>query len=283
LLKVKKYFHVKNRFIHETRRVFPKASSLHRRRVGQALVRHRETRSQDQRIPIELSQEKRTRHSHTSWLVCSHPSWGDPELYPVDPFLVAAKLTKDAILSYHTGLEIHGRAYSVREHLTYSAARPVSPVTFRSRIFRGVRFPQALCRAGKENFGVITVDRAGLKVRVTSLERTLVDVLGRPDLSGSWEEIWRSLESVEFFDLDRVVEYTLLLGNATTTAKVGFFLEQHRESLMVEDEHLKPLHDRRPRQPHYLDSSNRKSGKLVGDWNLMLPAALYERNWGEVL
>lgn len=211
------------------------------------------------------------------------PPGGDPELYPVDPFLVAAKLTKDAILSYHTALEIHGRAYSLREHLTYSAARPVSPVTFRSRIFRGVRFPQALCRAGKENFGVITVDRAGLEVRVTSLERTLVDVLGRPDLSGSWEEIWRSLESVEFFDLDRVVEYTLLLGNATTTAKVGFILEQHRESLMVEDEHLKPLHDRRPRQPHYLDSPNRKSGKLVGYWNLMLPAALYERNWGEVL
>jgi predicted transcriptional regulator of viral defense system len=211
------------------------------------------------------------------------PPGGDPELYPVDPFLVAAKLTKDAVLSYHTALEIHGRAYSVREHLTYSAARPVSSITFRSRTFRGVRFPQALCRVGNENFGVMTVDRAGLEVPVASLERTLVDVLDRPDLSGNWEEIWRSLESVEFFNLDRVVEYTLLLGNATTTAKVGFFLEQHRESLMVEDDHLQPLRDRRPRQPHYLESSNRKSGKLVGDWNLIVPAALYERTWGEVL
>lgn len=203
------------------------------------------------------------------------PPGTDPELFPVDPFLVAAKLTKDAVLSYHTALEIHGRAYSVREHLTYSAARPVSPVSFRSRIFRGVRFPQPLCRAQNENFGVITVDRAGLEVRVSSLERTMVDVLDRPDLSGSWEEIWRSLESVEFFDLDRVVEYTLLLGNATTTAKVDFFLEQHRQSLMVEDDHLQPLRDRRPRQPHYLDSSNRKSGKLVEDWDLIVPAALY--------
>lgn len=70
------------------------------------------------------------------------PAGSDPDSYPVDSFLVAAKLTKNAILSHHTAaMEIHRRAYSVREHLTYSAARPVPPVTFRSHIFRGVKFP----------------------------------------------------------------------------------------------------------------------------------------------
>lgn len=53
--------------------------------------------------------------------------------------------------------------------------------------------------------------------------------------------VWRSLESVEFFDLDHVIEYTLLLNNATTTAKVGFYLQQHRETLMVEELHLARL------------------------------------------
>ncbi|MDO8723214.1 MAG: hypothetical protein Q7J31_13475 [Syntrophales bacterium] len=57
-----------------------------------------------------------------------------------------------------------------------------------------------------------------MEVRVTGLERTFVDVLYRPDLSGSWEEIWRSLETVEFFDLDKVAAYVVLLGNATTAA-----------------------------------------------------------------
>ncbi|OGQ95910.1 MAG: transcriptional regulator [Deltaproteobacteria bacterium RIFOXYD12_FULL_57_12] len=211
------------------------------------------------------------------------PPGADPDSYPVDPFLVAAKLTKDAVLSYHTALVIHGRAYSVREHLTYSAFRPVSPVTFRSRVFRGVKFSQALCRVGKENSGVVTVDRSGLEVPVTCLERTLVDVLDRPNLSGSWEEIWRSLESVEFFDLDKVVEYALLLGNATTVAKVGFFLEQHRDSLMVEESHLKQLRDFRSRQPHYLDRSKRESGRLVPEWNLVVPREVFDRSWGEVL
>lgn len=97
------------------------------------------------------------------------------------------------------------------------------------------------------------MDRAGLSVRVTSLEHTLVDVLDRPDLGGGWEEIRRSLEMVEFFDLDVVIEYTLLRESATTAAKVGLFLEQHQEALMVERSHLESLPALRPCMPHYLE------------------------------
>jgi predicted transcriptional regulator of viral defense system len=211
------------------------------------------------------------------------PPGANPVSYSVDPFLVTAKLTKDAVLSYHTALEFHGHAYSVQEHFIYTALRPLSPLTFRTHVFRGVRLPESLRRVNKENFGVARMDRSGMEVRVTSLERTLVDVLSRPGLSGGWEEIWRSLESVEFFDLDKVVEYALLLGNATTAAKVGFFLEQHREPLMVEEKHLKPLHDLRPRQPHYLDRDKRKSGRLVSEWNLVVPIEVTEQTWAEVL
>ena len=46
------------------------------------------------------------------------------------------------------------------------------------------------------------VPHAGEQARVTTLERTLADVLDKPDKSGGWEEIWRSLEMAEFFDLD---------------------------------------------------------------------------------
>ena len=211
------------------------------------------------------------------------PPGAHPDSYPVDPFLVAAKLTPDAVLSHHTALEFHGKAYSVHTHFTYSASRPLGPLTFRGHVFRGTRFRQALLRLGKEQFGVSTSVRAGQKLKVTSLERTMVDVLDRPDLSGSWEEIWRSLESVEFFDLDKVVEYALLLGNATTGAKVGFFLDQHRQTLMVEDHHLNSLHDMRPRQPHYLNRSKRKSGRFVSEWNLVIPREVLERSWGDVL
>ena len=110
-------------------------------------------------------------------------------------------------------------------------------------------------------------------------------MLDRPDLSGGWEESWRSLASVEFFDLDRVVEYTVLLGSATIAAKVGLFLSQHREKLMVEESHLASLRKRKPRAPHYLEPARHGEpgdGKFISEWNLIVPRGLAERTWEEV-
>ena len=87
---------------------------------------------------------------------------------------------------------------------------------------------------------------------------------------------------MEFFDIDKVVEYVLLLDNATTAARVGFFLDCNREPLMVEERHLKALRDRSPRQPHYLDRSRRSSGKLVPEWNLVVPAEVLTQSWEDV-
>jgi len=161
--------------------------------------------------------------------------------YPVDPFLLASRMTEDAVLAYHTALSFHGRAYSISQRFEFLTATATRPLRFRLWQFRPVSFPRALRRTKKEMLGVQEAERAGLPLHVTTLERTLVDVLDRPDLGGGWEELWRSLEAVEFFNLDQVIEYATILGNATTAAKVGFFLEQHRDSLMVEEGHLARL------------------------------------------
>lgn len=215
-------------------------------------------------------------------LYAAIPTGANAETYPVNPYLLAAKLTKDAVLSYHSALEFHGKAYSSREFFTYLARRPLRPLAFRNHRFRGVRYPRNLLRLGKEDYGVITRDCSGLDIRVTSLERTLVDVLDKPSLSGSWEEIFRSLELVEYYQLEQVVEYALLLGNATTAAKVGFFMDQRRDAMMSNDADLKMLLELRPRQPHYLERSKRESGILVAKWNLVVPEGILRKDWASV-
>ncbi|MFO7899982.1 MAG: transcriptional regulator, partial [Planctomycetota bacterium] len=159
---------------------------------------------------------------------------------------------------------------------------PPRPVQFQSHRFRGVLFPKALREKESEEHGVKVMDRAGVDVKVTTLERTLVDLLDRPDLGGGWEEVWLSLESVEFFAVDRVVEYALLLENATTAAKVGYFLDQHRDRLMIERDQLDPLREHLPRQPHYMNRDREAGGMLVSEWNLVVPAEIAERTWEDV-
>jgi len=211
------------------------------------------------------------------------PRGVDPERYTPDPFLLASRMTSDAVLSHHTALEFYGRAYSVFSKFTYQTSKSPKSATFRGMSFQPVKIPEALKRKNKEDFGVKTHDLKGLKLKVTALERILVDVMDRPNYSGSWEEKWRSLEMIEFFDLDQVLEYIKLLGNATTAAKVGFFLDQHRDELMVPENYLNELRQLRPKQPHYLERKRNKKSSWVAAWNLMVPDEIIDRRWDEVL
>lgn len=217
----------------------------------------------------------------------SVPPGLEPDNAPVDGYILASKMAEDAVLAYHTALELYGKAHSIHERFLYLTGHRAQtrPLYFRGTSFTGILFPRALRDKGKESFGIDKVDRAGVWLRSTSLERTLVDVLDRPSLGGGWEEIWRSLESVEFFDLDKVVDYALLLENSTTVAKVGFYLETHRKELMVEDKHLRRLRKLRPKQRAYMvrnsDERKRSNKRLIRQWNLVVPDDVLEQAWEE--
>lgn len=209
------------------------------------------------------------------------PSGVDPATCPVDPLLVAGRLAPDVVLSYYASLEYHGKAHSVQNTFVVQSAMGIRNTVFRGQTFKQVSFPKVLRDTGKEHLASRLVDRQGLDIRVASLERALVDCLHQPRLAGGWEEIWRSFAAVEFFDLELLVEYALAVDTATTVAKVGLFLEQHRESLMVDDATLSRLQEAAPKQPLYLERN--RPGTLVAPWNLIVPAELIERNWENIL
>ena len=210
------------------------------------------------------------------------PRGESPDSVQMDPFLVASRLTSDAVIAYHAALQLHGRAYSVSRRFTFLTRSRAKVFEFRGAEFVPVPVPRLLREIADLGGGIVERERSGLRVRVTTLERTLVDVLHAPRHGGGWEEIWRSLESAEFFDLDAVTDYLLKLRSAVTAARVGFFLEQHREQLMVEEHHLSRLQEHAPSHPTYLDRSRCGPGRFLSRWNLVVPESLLSRSWAEV-
>ncbi len=210
------------------------------------------------------------------------PKGVDPNNCPIDAFLVASRMANDAIIGYRTALDLFGKLHTVQNEFIYlSTKQEKKPYLFGDVTYRKVSIPLPLIKLKKELFGVTTIDRLGQKISVTSLERTLVDVLDRPNLCGSWEEIWRSLESIEYVNIDKVLEYAFLLGNATTIAKLGFFLETYRQILFIPDRALEQLYQQRPKKPHYLERTKETSQKLIAKWNIIVPTSLVNRQWEE--
>jgi predicted transcriptional regulator of viral defense system len=214
-------------------------------------------------------------------LYASVPRGADPARHPVDPYLLATQLAADGVVAYHAALQYHGKAYSLWSRFHYLTRGRQRRFVFRDQEFVPVQVPAAFRARPDLGGGIAEHRHAGGVVRVTTLERSLVDVLDAPDRSGGWEEVWRSLEMVEFFDLDAVLACTRARGSALTAARVGFFLEQHRDALMVEAHHLEAYRDLTPAQPRYLDSG-REPGKLVKGWNLVVPERVLTRSWAEV-
>jgi predicted transcriptional regulator of viral defense system len=214
-------------------------------------------------------------------LYATVPRGVDPKSFEPDPYLVATKIADDAAVAYHAALQFHGKVYSVWNRYHYLSRKRARAFPFRGVEFVPVQVPASLRSRGNLGEGFLEQPHAGGVVRVATLERTLVDLLNAPDRGGGWEEVWRSLAMVEFFDLDAVIDYTRKLGSAIAAGRVGFYLEQNRERLMVEDRHLRRLQKQAPSQPAYLDR-RRQSGKLISRWNLVVPESVLTQAWEAV-
>ncbi len=201
--------------------------------------------------------------------------------YPVDPYLISGKATSDAVLSYHTALEYHGLAYTVFNNFTFCSNTRSRTFLFQGHLFEATSFPSILKKNKNEMFSTELLKRQGLDIRVTSLERTFVDVLDQPNRSGGWGEVCRSIDSITVMDLDIVVKYALLLEKATTIVKVGYFLEKMRKALGTTEYHLRLLERHLPKQPNYLNRHQLQGGTLIKRWNLIVPEKIINQQWEE--
>ena len=244
--------------------------------AGSDSVRTKETKLH---YYVKKGRAVRVRHG----LYVSVPPGDDPATVHPDPFLVCAKAAADSVVAYHAAMELHGRAYSLHQRFDFQTSTDVRSFAFRGVSYRARTFPVRLMDLEETHCEVEEQERSGLTVRVTTLERTLVDALDRPELAGGWEEIWRSMGSVEYYDGKRIVNYLKLLGNATTVAKTGYFLEQHLAALPFGAGVLDELAAMRPQQPRRMDRQRRDDDVFAPRWNLIVPRQVAEQSWEEQL
>jgi predicted transcriptional regulator of viral defense system len=202
------------------------------------------------------------------------------ETTPVDQFLVASKLAPDAVLAFHTALEVLGYGHSLFGTHYYFSGIQRRPVRFRTGVYRCLKFPSTVLKARAQDFGLEKVERLGQKVSVTGRERTLVESLEHPEYFGGFEEMYRSLEKIPYLQFDILAGYLELRRKKKLFALVGFFLEQHRKEFHVEESLLLALERSKPLTPDYWARS-RRDNAFVKRWNLIVPRSALHRSWEE--
>ena len=185
-----------------------------------------------------------------------------------DPFLVAARLSADVVMVYHSALELHGLAHSPTRPVQFASPTATAPFVYRDFEFRRYK-PRSLPAADAVQSTTLMRRPDGV-VRVTTRERTLVDCVSRMDLSGGLEEVTRSLAGLPYVDASNVLAYLRELGSPTVVARTGWFLEQRASEWYVSADALDEMRSMLGKGPYYLSQDN-EAGRWVPSWRLYLP------------
>ncbi len=202
----------------------------------------------------------------------------------VDPFLIASRLTQDAVIAYQSALDFHGYLHSARFEIIYLTHKNIAEPTVRfgDYVYRRSKVPASLLRKNQADFEVQTHTRFGKTIRVTSAERSFVDVLDRPSLFAyDWEEIAQSLRKMHLSRPELIPDYLKLLESPITAARVGYFIDRSADAYNIPISIREAIHALKAKHVTYLDSNITQGNILVKEWNLMVPRSLYNSTWEE--
>lgn len=135
----------------------------------------------------------------------------------VNKFQVASAVTSTSYVAYHAAMEYHGLAHQVYYDVAVGGEQP-----FNSFEFDGNNY---FFRHIATHVGVDT-PIADSHVRVTNVERTVIDCIDRIDLCGGWEELINCLRSVHYLREEVLLTILKAYSRIALYKKVGFLFEQ---------------------------------------------------------
>ena len=202
------------------------------------------------------------------------PLGEEAHAFTPDPLLVASRLARDSVLTYHSAFEALGYAHQVFSEATYLTAGHRRTVRLDGQTFRALAPPRQLGEDW-DRLAVEMVYRQGLDVRTTSRERALVDCLDRPAYSGGFGELLACVASIPSLNFVVLERYLLARGSPSLFARVGFVLDRFAERLSFDQHWRGRLARHAPKWPTYL--LRRETGcVLVHPWQLLVPPSVVE-------
>ena len=180
----------------------------------------------------------------------------------VSKYEIGSHLASSAYINYHTALEFHGIAHQPFNEAMVSCKSRITPFSF-----DGTDYHIFQDKLG--TVGVVT-PKGNPLVRVTDLERTLIDCFDRIDRAGGIEELQHCMESVVLLDENKLSDYLKLYNKSFLYQKTGFLLEQIKDRVHISDEFINACRVMGKNHVKWLTNSD-ESDTFIKEWQLYVP------------
>ncbi|MDR0863968.1 MAG: hypothetical protein LBO74_03435 [Candidatus Symbiothrix sp.] len=179
----------------------------------------------------------------------------------VSKFEIAGHITPSSYLAYHAALEYHGVANQVFYEL-YVA----SEETFNNFDYEGISY--TFCPS-KSKVGIVTPLTDSL-IRVTDLERTMLDCIHRIDLSGGLEELVQCFVLITYVNESKLLDYLRNFDKQVLYQKAGFILSYFQKEMQLSDAFFEECKSKIGRSTRYL-TDTQESDTYFKEWKLCAP------------
>lgn len=188
-------------------------------------------------------------------------------------FQIASHITPTSYVSHHTAMEYYGITEQVFCDVYVS-----SETSFRDFIFDGYTYRYVTSKSleGVES----PVYNGG--IRITNLERTLVDSIKDMDKIAGIEEVVVDISCVDRkLQETRLVKYLELYSNQFLCQKIGYLLSEHKEQMGLSDAFFETCKSYIGKSKRYL-TKDMLEGSYDNTWKLVVPAInQFQNNIGE--
>ena len=139
-------------------------------------------------------------------------------------YQIASRISGDSYVSHHSAFEFYGYANQVFYNVYFAAEKRVRPFYYDGLYYQPVK-PRG-CKG---------VEEAGNGVRITSVERTVIDSIADFQKIGGLEELMRCLAMIPSLDEGKTLEALEAYGRGQLYQKAGYILESYKDDLSLSE------------------------------------------------
>ena len=171
-------------------------------------------------------------------------------------FEVASNITNSSFVSHHSAFEFYGYYNQVYNEVYISSIEQFRPFIFEHNKYA--------CKRVKDIDFVNTVNG----VRVSTIEKTIVDSIDSIKSFDDFEELLEVLSMMPLIDGSKILDYLKHVNKRILFSKVGLTLSFFKDGYNIEEDHLDEMKKNGVKNASYFTSEKYRLNKYYNDWKI---------------
>ncbi|NLY70656.1 MAG: hypothetical protein GX076_03090 [Clostridiales bacterium] len=189
-------------------------------------------------------------------------------------YQIACAITNTAYLSHYSAFEFYGLTNQVFYEVYVSSETKFNNFEYDKVTYKYV--------ASRMKEGVVNAKNT-TGVRITDLERTVIDSIHDFNKIGGFEELLNCLDSVHYLDDSKLIKYLNIYNTQGLYQKVGFLLNNYRKEMQLSKEFIAYCKSKIGKSTRYLVNEQKGTSSYNSEWRLMVPKSLLEIRGGDLI